>query len=500
MPILAEVGIKRVVNGAIAHPPDGLMMLGPAPGLKDFWCACGIPVGIAWGPGAGKYLAQWIVHGSADINMRPFDPRRYGDWTRFDYAVEKVKEDYVLRHETPFPHRDRPAERPVKTSPLYQRLMEQGAVYEQMFGWERPFWFARDGVPQEHTESFKRTVAFDMIAAECKAVRERAGIMDLTAFSKLDVHGPGAEAFLDRMVANKVPRKTGGIVLTHILNEKGTIEAEVTVSRVADDRFYLLFAGFHELRIMDWLNQHKLETEDAVIEDISNAYGCLVFSGPATRDILRQVTQAPLDNEAFPWLKARDIEIAGVSVRALRLSYVGELGWELHVPMDGMLAVYDALWEAGKAHGLENFGSATLNALRLEKGFKGASELTNEVTLPEADVMRFVRLDKEDFTGKAATEASAAGEKPWLCAYLEIDTEDCEPHGSEAVFSNGSLAGAISSAGYGHYLKKALGFAYVKPQYAKPGTELEVMVLGKRRPARVLADAAYDPQNERPRM
>ncbi len=497
VPILADKGVKRVVHGAIAHPPDGGMLLGPAPGLPTYWCAAGIPVGIAWGPGAGKYLAQWMVHGTAEVNMRPFDPRRYGPWTGFDYAVEKVKEDYILRHETPFPHRDRPAARPVKASPLYERLAQAGAVYEQVFGWERPLWFARPGVEQRHHESFRRSAAFDCVAAECQAVRERAGILDLTAFAKVDVTGPDAEAFLDRMIANRPPRKVGGIVLSHLLNRKGTIEAEVTCARLAEDRFYLMFAAFHELRIMDWLEQHR-NGEDVTVTNQSSDYGCLVLSGPASRDILRQVTQAPLDNESFPWLKAREIDVAGAPVRALRVSYVGELGWELHVPLDRMAQVYDALWQAGKEHGLENFGSATLNALRLEKGFKGASELTNEVTLPEADVMRFVKLDRE-FLGRDATVASQEAPLPWRCAYLAIEAADSDCHGSEAVFDNGTLVGAVSSGGYGHHVGKSLAFAYLKPDYAEPGSELEVMVLGERRPARVLGEAAYDPQNERPR-
>ena len=499
VPVLAELGIKRVVHGAIAHPPDGLMMLGPAPGLRNYWCACGIPVGIAWGPGAGKALAQWMVHGSAEINMRAFDPRRYGPFATLDYAVEKVKEDYILRHETPYPHRDRPACRPVKASPLYQRLKDEGAVFEQIFGWERAFWFARDGLAQEHQESFRRSAAFTMVAGETKAVRERVGLMDLSAFAKLDVSGRDAEALLDRLVANRLPRKVGGIALTHMLNAKGTIEAEVTVTRIAEDRFFLLFAAFSELRVRDWIEQNKHPEAEVSVDNLSETHGCLVLSGPAAREVLRQVTQAPLDNEHFPWLTAQTIEVAGAEVRALRVSYVGELGWELYVPMAHMPAVYDALMQAGEPHGIAPFGSAALNAMRLEKGFKGASELTNEVTLPEADVMRFAKLDKGEFLGKAATEASLAGDLPWRCAYLAIEAADSDCHGAEAVFSNGSKVGAISSGGYGHHVGQSLAFAYLDPAYADPGTDLEVMVLGQRRPAKVLGEALYDPKNERPR-
>ena len=500
MPVLAELGIKRAVHGAITHPPDGNMLLGPMPGLRNAWCCCGSQIGIAWGPGAGKYLAQWMVHGAAEINMRDFDPRRYGAFADRDYQITKAREDYVLRHEIPFPGLNRTAGRPVKTSPLYERLTAAGAVYEEIFGWERPRWFARDGLAQQDVHSFRRTDWFDMVAAECRAVRERVGIMDLTAFAKLDVSGPDAESFLDRMVANRVPRRIGRIVLTHVLNAQGTIEAEVTCSRIADHRFYLLFAAFHERRVMDWLTRHTRADEDVTIENRSEDDGCLVLSGPQAREVLRQVTQAPLDNEAFPWLTAQVIEVAGAPVRALRVSYPGELGWELHVPIDHMAAVYDALWSAGQVHGIDNFGSYALNAMRLEKGFKGASELTTEVTLPEADVMRFVKLDKGDFIGRDATLRSREEAAPrWRCVYLSIDAADADCSGSEAVFTNGRLVGAVSSGAYGHAVGQSLAFAYVAPDVATPGTDLEVAILGERRPARVLDGPAYDPDNERPR-
>jgi dimethylglycine dehydrogenase len=350
MPVLAELGIKRVVHGAITHPPDGNMLLGPAPGLENFWCCCGSQIGIAWGPGAGRYLAQWMVHGAADINMREFDPRRFGPFADRGYQIAKAREDYLLRHEIPYPGLNRPAARPVKTSPLYARLADAGAVYEEIFGWERPRWFAPEGVPREDVHSFRRAPWFDAVAEECRAVRERVGIMDLTAFAKLDVTGATAEAFVDRMIANRLPRSAGGIVLTHLLNTRGTIEAEITCARLGEQHFYLMFAAFHELRVFDWLTQHVEEGEHVAIENVSDRFGCLVLSGPRARDVLRQVTQTPLDNDSFPWLRAQTISVAGVDgVRALRVSYVGELGWELHVPMQNMVGVHNLLWEAGRS-------------------------------------------------------------------------------------------------------------------------------------------------------
>ena len=504
MPVLEKYGIKRAVHGAIPMPPDGNMLLGPTPGVKNFWNCCGSHVGIAWGPGAGKYLAQWMVHGTAEVNMRDFDPRRFGPYADDrGYQIARAKEDYILRHEIPYPGRQRHEGRPKKTSPLYERLKEAGAIHEEIFGWERPRWFAREDQPREDAYGFKRPDWHRAVAEECKAVRESVGIMDLSAFGKIDVSGPDAQAFVDRMIANRAPRKVGGIVLTHILNRAGTIEAEVTVARMAEDRFYFMFAAFSELKVRDWLEQHQEEGEDVEVRVVSEEFGCLVLSGPKSRDVLRAVTNAPLDNENFRWLTAQEIDVAGSRVRALRMSYQGELGWELHVPMEDMLKVYDALWAAGSDMGIANFGSYALNAMRLEKGFKGASELTNEVTLPEADVMRFAKVDKGDFIGREATKASMeeaeAGTLPWICAQMEIDANGSDPVASETIFHNGDKIGQVSSGGFGFTVGKSLAFGYIRPDCATPGTELEVMILGEKYPARVLGEPLYDPESLLPR-
>ena len=501
MPVLADLGIRRTVHGAITHPPDGNMLLGPAPGLVNYWCCCGCQIGIGWGPGAGRYLAQWMVHGAAEISMREFDPRRYGDFADPEYAVTKAREDYLLRHEIPWPHFNRLAGRPVKPSPLHRRLETAGAVHEEVFGWERPRWFARDGLPARDVYSFRRPEWHDMVAREVEAVRERAGVMDISAFAKIEVSGPDAESFTSRMIANRIPRRPGGIVLGHVLNEKGTIEAETTVVRVEDDRFYLVLAAFFETRVLDWLVRHRRPDEDVRIENVSTAFGAVALQGPRSREVLARVTQAPLDNASFPWLTARRIAVAGAAVRALRISYTGELGWELHVPAANLPAVFDALWSAGEDHRIAHYGSFAMNAMRMEKMFKGASELTNEVTLPEAGVMRFARLDKPGgFVGLEATRRSAERrDRPWQCVYLEVDAAGADCLGGEALLAGGERTGAVSSGAWGPSVGASLAFGYVRPEHAAPGAELEVMVLGEPRPARVLAEARYDPGNARPR-
>ena len=505
MPLLARYGIRRGVHGAIPMPPDGQMLLGPAPGLTNYWCCCGSHVGIAWGPGAGRYLAQWMVHGTAEISMRDFDPRRFGPWVDRKYEIERAKEEYVLRHEIPYPGRQRTVGRPRRTSPLFERLKQAGAIHEEVYGWERPRWFALPDQTRRDLYGWRRPGWQRAVADECRAVRERVGIMDLSAFGKIDVSGPGARDFLERMVANRVPRAKGGLALTHILNERGTIEAEGVVSCIEDERFYLVFAAFFEQKVRDWLTQHRRADEEAVIEVVSEQFGCLALSGPKSRAVLRRATQTPLGNARFPWFSARTITVAGVEgVRALRLSYQGELGWELHVPMIGMEVVYEALWRAGEPHGIANFGSCALNALRLEKGFKGASELTNEVTLPEAGVMRFCRPDKGEFIGREATLESLrqeeSGEMPWVCVQVEVEAGDADAHASETVYYQSDHVGQVSSGGFGFACGKSLAFCYVHPRVAAPGTELEILVLGERRKATVLDGPVYDAANERPRV
>ncbi len=499
MPIFAELGIKREVHGAISHPPDGNPLIGPAPGVRNYWCACGTQIGIGWGPGLTRELARWMVHGAADISMREFDPRRFGEYAKPGWQVIKAKEDYCLRHEIPFPHFNRLAGRPVKPSPLYERLKAKGAVYEEVYGHERPRWFAREGVEQRDYYSFARPKWFDMVAIETKAVREAAGIMDISAFSKVEVAGPDAYAFLDRLTPNRLPQKPGGICLTHLLNRRGRIEAEVTIVRLAQDRFYLVCAAFFEQRLIDHLTFAKAGDDKADIINRSNEWAALTINGPKSRDILAACTGASLDNASFRWMSAQEITVAGHSMWAFRMSYAGELGWEIHGPREHMLAVYDALWAAGEKYGLTDYGSFTMNALRMEKGFKGAGELTNEVTLPEADVMRFVKMDK-DFFGKPQTQASLDRPLPWVCAYLEIEPDGIwDGNGGEAVRLDGKVVGSTASVAYCHTPQTILAFAYLKPHASEPGTALEVFMNEQWRPARVLGVPAYDPQSLKPR-
>lgn len=499
MPVLAERGVRRVVHGALTHPPDGNMMLGPS-GVDGFWLCCGASVGIAWGAGAGKYLAQWMAHGAADVSMASFDPRRFGARLDEEYRIGKAKEDYLLRHEIPFAHLDRPACRPShsKCSPLYEVLKEKGAVYQDIYGWERPFWYARDGVAREHIHGFRRTRLHGIVGAEVAGMRACAGIADLTAFAKLEAHGADAEEFLLRVSSNRLPGKIGGIGLTYFVGANGRLEGEATCARLGEERFYLVYAAAREAAVLDWLRTQRREGERVEFDNVSEALGIVMLAGPAAREILAGCAGFPLDNAAFPWLSLRHGEVAGVEgVRAMRVGYSGELGWELHVPLAGMRRVYEALVEAGAWLGLTHVGMGALNAMRMEKAYRSGHEITNEVTLAEAGVLRFAR--KEGFQG---AEASLAPAEKWALALLQLEEaegESADPLGSESVWKDGEVVGAVTSSGFGYGIGACLAWAYVRPSLAAGGERLEVMVMGRMRRAETLAQAPFDPDNQRAR-
>jgi len=494
MPIFGEAGIRRVINGAIPHTPDGAPLLGPAAGLKNFWMCCGTSFGIAQGGGCGKYLAQWMVHGDAEINMTEFDPRRFGKFADETYVRDKVFLDYRQTFTTRRPAEEEDAGRPQKTSPLYERLKAQGCVYTETFGWERPKWFSLDGRVEDY--AYARNNVFAVVGDEVAAVRERVGILDLTGFAKFDISGPQAESFLNRICANQIPRKVGGIALVHLLSPGGRILGEMTVSRLAEDRFYALSAAAAELRDGDLLAQSLQPDEAVQIDNVTEARGVLVLSGPRSRELLGRLTEADLSNQQFRWLTAREISVAGHPLRALRVSYVGELGWELHAPLASLAALYDAIWRQGQAFGIANYGLYAVNSMRIEKGYKAwSTELTNELSLLEADMSRFVNLSKGDFVGRAATLAQAP--RPFKIAYAELEATDTDARGGEPALDGDRCIGVTTSGAYGHRVKKSLVFACVEPQFAAPGSVFDVLVQGERRRATVLARAAYDPDNLR---
>ena len=497
MPIFAEAGIKKVVNGAISHTPDSNPLVGPAPGVRNFWLATGTGIRIAQGPGCGRYLAQQMVHGDAEINMLGMDPRRYGPFADQDYASAKAHREYWDMYRLVAPGEERPEGRPAKSTPLYPILADKGAVFGEGFGWERPKWFP--GKDVEEDASFRRTNAFPVVAAECKAVRERVGVMELPSFATYMVSGADACSLLERLFANRMPRRDGGIVLAHALSAAGRFLTEATITRLPGDRFLVLSGAYAHLQDLDMLRWAVAEGEQVTIEDRTEASTTLIVAGPRARDVLAGITEADLSNEAFPWLTGKETRVAGQDVVALRVNYVGELGWELHVPMASAVAVYQAIEAAGAQYGIADFGLYAMNSLRLEKGYAGwGAELTAEITPVEAGTLRFVRFD-HDFRGREALEARKAEGAASHLVLLEIASTDYDPRGGEPVFAGGEVVGVTTSGGHGHATDKGLAFAYVNSGSEAAGTALTVALLGERCAATVLGEPPYDPENALPR-
>jgi dimethylglycine dehydrogenase len=497
VPILGTAGIQRVINGPIPYSPDGNPYIGPVHGLPNFFQACCFSFGIAQAGGAGKTLAEWIVDGRPEWDLWAFDPRRYTDYATKRYVLERAVELYEHEYAIAFPNEERPAGRPARTTPLYDRLKAKGARFCARGGWERAAWFAGLHAPAERP-SFRRTIWHDAVAEECKAVRERVGILDLGGFTKLSLEGPGAAQWLDRMIAGKLP-KVGRIALSYLLDDKGGIVSELTITRLAEDSFYLVGAASAEWHDIDWLSASLPKDGSLRLENLSAHTGTLVLAGPKSRDVLAAVSGADLSNKAFPWLAARRIEIGFTNVLALRVNYVGELGWELHAPLETLVGLYEALWQAGQAHGIADFGVYAMDSLRLEKCYRGwQSDFGREYTPLMASLDRFVDLAKPDFVGRAALLAEAKrGPSQRFVPMLLDEARDCDAQAASIIWQGGERVGIVTSGGYGHALGRSIALGYVRADLAAPGTRVEIDILGERRAATIAAEPLYDPENAR---
>lgn len=499
VPAFAEVGMKKVYNGAIAYTPDGSPIIGPAWGIDNFWLNEGHSFGITAAGGAGWQLAEWIVEGEPTIDMLGVEPRRFGDYATKDYLIEKNEEAYANVFVIHYPDEERPAARPLKTAPCYERLKEMGAVFGQKFGWERANWFASNGMAQEDDWSFRRSKWFDAIGREVANVTANVGVLDMTAFAKCRVSGPGAETFLDTFVANKLPKKVGGVGLCHALNSNGGIHSEFTILRESADSFYLVSAGALRRLDHDYLQKHMPKSDEVQFTQLTETHGVLVVAGPKSRELLQRVSEADYSNEAFPWLTARDVVIADAPVNAMRVNYVGELGWELHHSLESQNDIFDALFAAGADLGIKPFGIRAMDSMRFEKSYRMVgTELSIEYSAYESAMDRFIKADKLDFLGRDALLASKEAGLNNLLVTLEVKSvEDADALGNNALLKDGELIGRATGGGYGFRINKSLALGMVRPEYSGPGTELEIDILGKTFDAVVISDSPFDPKNER---
>ena len=499
VPALEHCGIKDIVNGPISYTPDGSPLIGPAWGVRNVWLNEGHSFGITAAGGSGWQLAEWITEGEPGIDMLAVDPRRYGAYTGKRYTVKKNEETYRNVFTVHFPDEERAAARPAKTSPVYDKLSARGAVWGQRYGWERANWYAPPGTERRDQWSFRRTNYFAHVGNEVRLMREQVGIIDLTPFTKHEVTGPGAEAWLDHLVANKVPSKLGRMALSHALTRRGGIRSEFTITKIADEHFYVVSAGAAERYDGDYLAKALPQDGSVSLRNITNTRGCFVLAGPKSRAVLTQLTDTPLDNDAFPWLTAQTIEAAlAVDVYALRVNFVGSLGWELHFPIEYAHGLFDALIEAGASHGIGMVGMRAMESLRMEKSYRmWGSDMTPDYTPFEASLDRFVRLKKGAFIGKEALEQQLTAGVPNRFVTLEVHgVTDADPLGNEPLFDKaGRMIGRATSGYYGHHVKKSLAIGYVRCEFAEPGTPLSILILGEKKQATVLHESPYDPEN-----
>ena len=499
VPGLERCGIKDIVNGPIAYTPDGSPLVGPAWGVKNVWINEGHSFGITAAGGSGWQLAEWIVEGEPGIDMLAVDPRRFGAYTSKRYLVAKNEEAYRDVFTIHYPDEERHDARPAKTSAVYDKLKRMGAVFGQRYGWERANWFAPDGVEPKDVWSFRRSNYFEHVGNECRRLREKVGVIDLSPFTKFEVRGPGAEAWLDGLVANKVPTKVGRIALCHALTQRGGIRTEFTITKLGENDFYVVSAGAAERYDSDYLQKRLPADGSVTLCNITGSRGVFVLAGPRARDVMARLTDVALDNKSFPWLTGQVIE-AGLAtdVYALRVNFVGALGWELHFPIEYAHGLFDALFAAGAEYGIGMAGMRAMESLRMEKSYRmWGSDLTRDNTPLEAGLARFVRMDKGPFIGREALEQQQKNGVPLGFVTLEVHgVTDADPLGNEPLFApDGTLVGRATSGYYGHCLRKSLAIGYVKPAFVAAGTELLIEVLGERRRATVLVDSPYDPQN-----
>ena len=499
VPVFGEVGVKKVYNGAICYTPDGSPIVGPAWGLKNFWINEGHSFGITAAGGAGWQLAEWIVDGEPTIDMLGVDPRRFGDYATKSFLIEKNEEAYANVFTVHYPDEEREAGRPLRQAPCYDRLKDMGAVFGQKFGWERANWFAPKDVDQIDDFSFRRSKWFTHVGKECLNVKNNVGILDMTAFAKCRISGPGAKDFLDNLVANKLPKKNGRVNLCHALNTKGGVHSEFTIAKESDESYYLVSAGAFQRLDHDWIRKWMPTDRSVFFEDLTNSIGVLVVAGPKARDLLSKISDADFSNKAFPWLSAQKIDVGLAPSIAMRMNFVGELGWELHHPIEYQNHIFDKLIEAGEEFGVKPFGIRAMDSLRIEKTYKlVGTEMSIEYAAYESGLDRFVHLNKGNFIGRdALVKWQQDGFENSMVTLEVFDVDDADALGNNAIYSDGKVIGRATGGNYGFRVKKSLAIAMVKPKFSKIGTELQMDILDKKHKVVVIEDSPYDSMNEK---
>ncbi len=503
-PAFQNAGIKQIINGPFTFAPDGNPLIGPVQGLRNYWCACAVMAGFSQGGGVGLALSNWMVNGDPGFDVWGMDVARFGDWASMAYTNAKVRENYSRRFQIRFPNEELPAARPLRTTPVYDVMLQHGAVMGDNWGLEAPLWFAPEGV--EDVFSFRRSADFDHVAAECKAVRERVGLSETSAFAKYEVTGANAETWLSHMMANKMPRQ-GRIVLTPMLNEAGKLIGDFTIAKAGPERFFIFGSGSAEKYHMRWFEQHlppNAQKDGSVaIRPLGLSLVGLTIAGPNARKVLAKLTGEDVSNETFRFMDFREMALADLPVMVGRISYTGDLGYEIWLTPDHQRQMFDALLAAGEEHGIRLFGIRALMSLRLEKNFGTWAREFRPLYGPfEAGLGRFVDLSKNAFIGRDGAMAEKENGAERALVSMIVEAADADVIGDEPIWHDGKVVGWVTSGGYAHHAGVSMAQGYLPAALAASvtsGGTFEIEVLGERFAARVQREPLFDPQASRMR-
>lgn len=501
VPAVGAAGIRRVINGPMIWAPDSAALFGPVPELRNYFCCNGIIPGFSQSGGLGKLAAEWIIEGEPTRDMFGWDLARFGHWAGKEFTKARVQDQYAHRFKIHFPNEERMAGRPVRTRPAYELQKKMGGVFGLNFGWEHPLWFAADGEPREETIGFTRQNWWEPVGREARMLRNSAGIIDISNFARYEIKGPGAEAWLNALLANRMPTKVGRSCLTPLIGKRGGVAGDFTVTRLGEEDFMMIGSGMAE-RFHQRFFQSVPLPEGTTFRSLTETTAGFNVAGPRSRELLQRLTNADLSTPAFPFMAARRITVAGIEVMALRVSFTGDLGWELHCAEQDQLALYEALLEAGRSVDAGPVGSRALMSLRIEKGYGSWSrEYSPEYWPQESGLERLVRMDKGDFLNREAYAAIAGNTPRDRMVVLSIAAEDADATGGEPIFlPDGAPVGQVSSGAYGYSVGMSLALAYIKNGSAKPGDKLNVAILGKPHEAILLEKPPFDPEGKRLRM
>ena len=499
-PALEHAGIKRVINGPFTFAPDGNPLVGPVQGRTNFWSACGVMAGFSQGGGVGLALSNWMVDGDPGFDIWGMDVARYGDWATRTYTNAKVRENYSRRFRIRFPNEELPAARPLQTTPLYDKFITLGAVMGDSWGMETPLWFAPEGTEAKDIVSFHRSNDFLPIKAECKAVREAVGVTEIANFAKYEITGPGAEAWLLQVMTNTMP-KTGRLMLTPMLNHNGKIIGDFTVAKAADNRYMMWGSSQAQIYHMRWFEETLPKDGSVKVEALGMKLIGLSIAGPKAREVLQRLTDDDVSNETFKFMDYREMEIATVPAKVNRVTYTGDLGYEIWVAPEYQRRLFESIMSAGADLGIKPFGMRALLCLRLEKNFGTWFREFRPIYGPfEAGLDRFIKLDKPDFIGKTAALKEKTDGPKKSRIFMVVDALDCDVMGDEPIWVDGKVVGWVTSGGYGHFVDQSLAQGYIPTELVKAGMQLEIEILGERRPARLQMDPPFDPEAKRMRM